>query len=403
MPPTAKAFNRVQNAKSEADIYNPIIEAINSGAPNASSRCPGFQLRNTSNLADKSMGIIGSSKPDIVCYAEEHLPLVQVEGKSLDAVTDMGFAATFIEVKLQTNMDCWADPTEGVDRDEWYLALGHQRVDSLAPSFEEAEEALGQNASYALEICARQHRGFCLSVAISGRHARFIRWDRAGLIISQAFDYVSFPEYLCEFFWRFAHLSDAQRGYDLSVQPATETEGEYFVNALRRHICSQTEGLENQAPLEDALDTHYMANSVTAVSLPRRDGSESRRLLVSRPLTVPLSITGRATRAYWAVEYKPDAVNDVPVVLLKDTWRLHEHYSESEGDIIRELNKARVPNIPSVVCDCDVYRRVFDVRRASGSSNKPETIDNDTDRDGAHAVSRQCMFSDLTYTILLPS
>ncbi|KAI9059514.1 hypothetical protein FKP32DRAFT_1579762 [Trametes sanguinea] len=272
----------------------------------------------------------------------------------------MGFAATFIEVKYPESKDCWCDPGKGTNRDTWCFALGG--FSPLDPAYETAEETLGQNAAYAIELFARQHRSFIFSVFICGEHVRFIRWDRAGLIVSQACNYVLYPRYLCEFFWRFAHLSDAQRGFDLSVRPATKDEEKYFEQAVTQHNITQVDPANREAfDLVALLQTHHMANGVSVIHLPSQGGDRARDLLVSRPLTIPLSLTGRTTRAYWAVEYSADSPDPSPMVVLKDTWRLHEGFgNDTEGNILREMEAAEVPNIPSVVCDRDVYRNALD-------------------------------------------
>ncbi|KAI9059517.1 hypothetical protein FKP32DRAFT_1606062 [Trametes sanguinea] len=382
MPSYEHAFEKCMDAKSEGDIYRPLIQAINADPQHHPARCPGFALRNTSDLSDDSGGSIGSHKPDIICYAEKHLHHVDVKGKGkakgkakgkgsdLDAVTDMGFAATFIEVKFPESMDCWVDPEPNDNRASWPFALGD--TNPFSSGDKEIGKALGQNAAYAIEIFARQHRGFLLSVSVSGRNARLIRWDRAGLIVSQAFEYTTFPQYLCEFFWRFAHLSDAQRGYDLSVSTATKKEEDYFRRAVKLHVGTQMNTTDDKL-LDELSETHYMAGAVSAILLPSEDGNPARKLLVSRPLTKPLSLTGRATRAYWAVEYdpsKPTPPVPKPMVTLKDTWRLHEAYSEPEGTILRQLHAAGVPNIPSIVCDRDVHHDAAPTKSAAGPSQR---------------------------------
>ena len=42
------------------------------------------------------------------------------------------------------------------------------------------------------------------SVLVCGRHARLMRWDRAGAIVTNSFDYVDKPDFLAKFFWNYA-------------------------------------------------------------------------------------------------------------------------------------------------------------------------------------------------------
>ena len=87
---------------------------------------------------------------------------------------------------------------------------------------------------------------------------------------------------------------------------------------------------------------------------PQSSGASLQRLLVSRPVSAPLSYSGRCTRVYWAVNPDPNPKDNRKVVLLKDTWRLEGRGADIEGNVLRELRQAEVRNIPSVLYDGDV-------------------------------------------------
>ncbi|KAI0671003.1 hypothetical protein C8Q78DRAFT_1078950 [Trametes maxima] len=183
----------------------------------------------------------------------------------------------------------------------------------------------------------------------SGVMARFVRWDRSGLIATACFSVVKHPEHLCLFLWCFAHLNDAERGYDLSVDAATLNQAVRFRDAVRIHIKAQLGSDTDTETLRIALDTHYMPQYVTAIG-----SVGDRTLLVSRPMTTPLSIAGRSTRAYWAVELDPTDSSKDRVLVLKDTWRLVSHNNASrarEGDVLLRLHDLGVKNIPPVTVD----------------------------------------------------
>ncbi|KAI9067355.1 hypothetical protein FKP32DRAFT_278309 [Trametes sanguinea] len=365
MPQTQDAFKGVpKKPKKEVDLYAPIIKALNADKTDSAhpreSRCPGFAFRDTSGSRDTSGGIVGSVQPDVSCFAEHHLSFTELNGDDLESQSDMGFAATFIEVKLLAGDDFYLDPkaeTTGPGRESHRFNLG--RWHEMHDSYRKAKKDLGQAVAYAVEICQRQHRCFCLSVSISGHFARLIRWDRAGVIVSAAFNYVEQPDLLCDFFWRFAHVSDAARGYDMTVGCATIAEEKFFAASIKAHVASQLG--EKAKGHKRTISTHYEKGYVTAVHVnqPAPHSDRLRRFLVSRPISVPLSIAGSSTRAYWAVEMvnldKPPPVTPGNVVLLKDTWRLApEDDTESEGDILRALKKDGVCNIPGVIVDGDV-------------------------------------------------
>ena len=301
-------------------------------------RCPGFTFRNTSIHPDKYGN--ASVKPDITCYADMHLPSVDIL-ESEYSHTDMGASALFVEVKKKHSLDPFRDPISiGATLTHFTFA-----IDSISSKEErdQARKVLGQNALYAAEICARQHRHCCFSISLSGSHTRLMRWDRSGAIATRSFSLHNHPELLCQFLWRFAHISDAQRGYDLTVARGSYKDQKIFLDAVREHVKLQ-KGIENDVALNAShAHEHYKAGAVSVMTLFSAM-EPPKEFLVSRPLTSPLSVTGRATRAYWAVDR-----NTHDVVLLKDTWRYIVPGAEEEGNVITELNEVGVRNVPTLL------------------------------------------------------
>ncbi|OBZ71873.1 hypothetical protein A0H81_08088 [Grifola frondosa] len=144
-------------AQKERDIYDPLVSSLNRKTKHK-SRCPGIVFRNTSAYPDHDKKL-GSHKPDLCGYAEEHLQFVQVSESHATAHTDLGYAALFIEVKPCPELDFFRDPPKDIDANDrasckFVLDIGNKG------NLEYAENALGQNIAYAAEICARQHRHF---------------------------------------------------------------------------------------------------------------------------------------------------------------------------------------------------------------------------------------------------
>ncbi|KAI0323477.1 hypothetical protein GY45DRAFT_1376296 [Cubamyces sp. BRFM 1775] len=296
------------------------ITALNGGDANT-RRCPGYTFPDTSTHADTEGSC--TVKPDVLCYANEHVSRVRIKGNT--SRTHMGFATFFIEVKRHPSQDFFQDPYEhwGSSR-----ALPCHFFKSDATDSELLED-FGQQVVYATEL------------------ARIMRWDRAGLIATRQFDIHDNPEILCEFVWRYAHMSEAQRGMDMTVIAANEAEETLFRMAIESHVVLQL-GLSGK-PLQAAVCQHYQPNAVCAISVFDVVTREEQRYLVSRPLTSPLSMTGRATRSYWAVDARTGRV-----ACLKDTWRLSTRGAEQEGVVITSLAAGGVRNIPAVVHHGDV-------------------------------------------------
>ncbi|KAI6108523.1 hypothetical protein EV401DRAFT_1891818 [Pisolithus croceorrhizus] len=61
-------------------------------------------------------------------------------------------------------------------------------------------------------------RAFMFSVLILKDEARFIRWDRAGGVVTNRFNYIDNSHLFLEFFWRFAQLLSMEGGRDPSIR-----------------------------------------------------------------------------------------------------------------------------------------------------------------------------------------
>ena len=262
----------------------------------------------------------------------------------------MGYVALFIEVKANPNDDFFVDPPDGEDRKAWPFVFGmEERTPKRRRDF-------GQAVDYAVEACKRQHRHCIYSISMSGSYVRFVRWDRAGAVVSERFDIRILPKLLCEFLWCFAQLSDADRGYDFTVEPVDdEKEEQVFKNAIRSHVTSQLGPSAAGRYLDKLVEEHFEAGAVTSVylsSYPLNDYTCGVRLLVCCPIAVPLSLTGRGTRVYWAVLVQESGTPKV--VLLKDTWRHGDPLVKKEGDVIHDLNTKGVKNVPQIIHNEDV-------------------------------------------------
>ncbi|RPD59210.1 hypothetical protein L226DRAFT_614047 [Lentinus tigrinus ALCF2SS1-7] len=380
-PDVLEPGKKAQGKSAEKDLYVPFLEALNERKPDPTnkghpSRCPGFAFRDTSGQADKANGNVGSVKPDVSVYAEKHLHALD-SADSQDAATHIGLIATFVEIK--TEIDFFKDPPsksssskkKRKSRAKHSFILDHIKNQKV---LEYATRALGQNIAYAAEVCGRQYRQCCYSVSLTGCHARLIRWDRAGAIVSAAFDLHKHPEYLCQFFWYFSQMSDEERGYDMSFGVATEEEEGLFRDTIRAHVISQLSILpregrrraqggvveddgdeDHERAVEAELALHYRPGGVSSILLTTPGLStheRPRKLLVSQPLISPMTMFGRCTRSYWAVDCTWDVQSGSflgRTVFLKDTWRYNARaFDRQEGDVLDALKQGNVPNIPDV-------------------------------------------------------
>lgn len=353
---------------------------------------PSFKVVDT-RLKKRRYGITYSLSPELCAFSNH----VQTPNKNEESKL-FGFAEFFIEVKNRSSEDIFEDPDAETDRSRH----------NFTPYNEQNRASLGRIASYAAEICAHQHRTHCFSISIYGPYARLIRWDRSGVIVSERFKFIENSEWLCLFFWRYSHATDSQRGFDMTIGSASDEEEKIFEGVVRAHVKEQRQ-LEDGNELDAAVKRHYekgrvfkmpieaqvpkrflakskqqkapddpqklcskpSSGSITALSgedgkynINQEDSpmkgvwtSDKQYFLVSRPAASPDSVTGGATRGYWAVKLPSvgsDVTADAQVAFVKDTWRALVNGMYKEGVVYMELLDAGVPNVSDIFCQGDV-------------------------------------------------
>lgn len=204
----------------------------------------------------------------------------------------------------------------------------------------------GQLIAYATEVCARQHRQFLFSILICHHNARLIRWDHSGALVSESFDYSSAEgiELIGEFLWRYTHASPAERGWDPTVVMASDEERAAFAG-------------------NPGLSEWYEEGYVVKMLVWDPEEEEPQAFLVSRPMISPLSVTGRGTRGYMALDIATGGI-----VFVKDTWRPSLRGLQPEGWTLKLLHDNAVDNIPVVRCHGDLPNGLGGVQSTTTSA-----------------------------------
>lgn len=89
------------------------------------------------------------------------------------------------------------------------------------------KKARAQLIRYATQIMHHQHRMHLYMVCMTRSHARLLRWDRAGVLVSESIDLAAHPEQLLDFIHRFAQMTPEQRGRDPTAILVEEDSGEF--------------------------------------------------------------------------------------------------------------------------------------------------------------------------------
>ncbi|KAG5633313.1 hypothetical protein H0H81_008887, partial [Sphagnurus paluster] len=152
---------------------------------------PDFQIINTSHHLDRNSD--KKIKPDPTMYRDT------LSFEANNGPTDFSEMELNFELKYNDSYDPFQDPGPKDDIANFqFEATAKHRADCR-----------GQLVRYATEWFKRQHRHFGFTIFICGTFARFIRWDRAGAIVSARFDYRTDSRPLIAFLWRFSNSDRA--------------------------------------------------------------------------------------------------------------------------------------------------------------------------------------------------
>jgi hypothetical protein len=114
-------------------------------------------------------------------------------------------------------------PLEAKVKDSAFL-FDMKKPRALRNLIREGMKARVQHATQVAEVFLRQHRTHVFSLYVYRRFARILRWDRAGILVTEPIDIVLEPHKLLTFVHRYANISREAKGYDTSVKLASEEE-----------------------------------------------------------------------------------------------------------------------------------------------------------------------------------
>lgn len=194
---------------------------------------------------------------------------------------------------------------------------------------------------------ACQHRRFLFYVVIIYNTARFMLIDRSGAVVSERVEYMFSPHILAEFFWRFAHMTDAQRGQDTTATRASRREATLFADAVRAFL----DGGDKHRALPDAQRTLDSSDTfpVWKIHVTNPATGKSSDVVVQRPFAGSASLFGRGTRAYLAYD-----LSQHHLIFMKDSWRMENSPFRPEFDTYQQLHSHNIPSIPRIHYGGDV-------------------------------------------------
>ncbi|KAL4243859.1 EKC/KEOPS complex subunit BUD32 [Abortiporus biennis] len=188
-------------------------------------------------------------------------------------------------------------------------------------------------------------------------------------------------DHLHQVFYRFAHMSDSDRGMDETVIEASAKDkrvletfrAEHLPSLVKNHQCMfkqafDLEGASEQGwplvkievkkldgtdsdsqPAEAPRSSENTGAESSTSSSPGEPSSKSIRLLVRYPRVSPRSPFGRSTKGFVALD-----VDEMKLKFLKDCWRYDNVKYHAEHEVYEKLRAAKVNNIAKVEGGGDV-------------------------------------------------
>lgn len=219
-----------------------------------------------------------------------------------------------------------------------------------------AFEVQGQFISHADAICSDSPRFFVLGFVIFSDYARLLRFDNAGVIYSELFEWKT-TDFLAHTVQRLTPASNSRCGIDTSAV-RTPTTSEYvaqakaiFDTAKKADMLPSTITWDRTFCATDAADSFYWLFNVYDEHLKR-----FHRVLTYREHVAPMYCGGRATRGYIGVD-----LDEGCVVYMKRSWRIHDREGIKERDLYRQLEEANVRHLPDCYFGGDVPLRTADL------------------------------------------
>ena len=197
-----------------------------------------------------------------------------------------------------------------------------------------AYKICGQLIAYATALHHSQFRVFSFGVVLFGDKGRLLRWDRSGVVYTEAFKWKTQPDTLCEFFWRLNFLSPVERGYDTTVTRVMGDDDEAKAALLKLRTYK---GWKDGEKLKISNLYRFVVRDDCST-----DG-QLRSYITPGAVWDTNALFGRCTFGYIAYD-----VAASKLVYLKDFWRTDLARIQKEGDVYRKLHEAEVPHIPTL-------------------------------------------------------
>ena len=206
-----------------------------------------------------------------------------------------------------------------------------------------SHKTAGQTA-YATWILSTQYRTHLFLILIFKKHARIIRWDRGGAVVTAPISHSEI--HILDFLMLFKDASPQARGRDITVEHANK---------------------EDKAKAQE-LEELTNARSLLCLFIPDHSSPSCQpsRYIVESPCSRPDIPAGRWTQTSIAYD-----VERKKRVLLKDSWRVLLDDISPEGEIYSHLHSQSVPYIPHCYRAGDISNELYHTSRTHEFNPEP--------------------------------
>ncbi|KAH9855974.1 hypothetical protein C2E23DRAFT_559159 [Lenzites betulinus] len=309
----------------EGDVHDSLADALN-----GADICPGLEFACTSARCDDRFGIYETTVVGL--YPSDRIP--QGANMADDTSQRPGTDWSAVELCIVSTTDAETFyPVSEIYADD--RPVSHSRV-----------------FSYAESTLQWQQRTFLFMVLLLGNDCVLVRFDRAGYIMSQAFNYKTDGDNLIEFFWRYARWAASTRGHDPTAErilPCSPLAEQMKARAQKDKDTTNREDYVRRM-FEESLNPRWYWWTLRVE--PDGKEGEDRFFVVGKPNFQAPGLVGRGTRGYVALP--ADNIADGKFCYLKDAWRVVGLDIDKEGTILEHLNEQKVKYTPTLECHGDV-------------------------------------------------
>ncbi|KAJ8091660.1 hypothetical protein PM082_020895 [Marasmius tenuissimus] len=306
-------------AGDERQMYELFVDSFDRWSP----KCPtGFQehvFRICGNQVDP---LCDNLKVDVATFGED------------TGNTDFGLMETQAVFRLKDDDDPFCDPK-----------LGEKHVNRkfrVDIDTDARREVLGQITTYAGASLSMNFRTHLFTVLIVGSHARLVRWDRGGGIVTHTFEYAHPRSPLTEFYLRYWQLSRQQQGFEANVVKLDESDKDVqaALGQFNRYDRDYWYGLSDQQRVDIKPPRRWFKVAVGGMSFIVPEPLYCRRF------SIPFHRASRHSLAY--------CLDTESLCFLKDYWREISAGSLSESDVYDVLEERRIPNVAEKLVGADI-------------------------------------------------